>query len=293
MKTVAHGELYPDADIRLPGFTGQRCEPLGDADRPIPYYQAPPPRARLVPRSRERLATGLPDTAFPPDSRERIGNPRSYPYSAICALQIFNPKDELYYGTGFLAGPRLVLTAGHNVFYHGEGFMKAIHVYPGLNGDRRSPPFRGAVATRMLTVEAWVNGGDTQFDFGAIILPTDLGNDVGWFSIGNFTDATLKALTVTLAGYPKEPPSNQAPLDGSTMWWHLGKLAIEPNRLLYTIDTTIGQSGSPVFAHFPDKNDPYQAVGIHNRAFDTLNAATRINDAVFAQILQWRTTSDG
>ena len=108
-----------------------------------------------------------------------------------------------------------------------------------------------------------------------------------------FTDMTLKSETVTVAGYPKVSPDPDLPHDASTLWRSHGRLTVEPGRLLYLADASRGQSGGPVFDTMNEKKDRYHTVGIHNWAYDRYNAATRISDAVFSKILQWRKLSDG
>jgi V8-like Glu-specific endopeptidase len=293
MKSLESGTYFPDADVRLPGWRGRESKNDLAPEKLLPLrYQEPQKRRRIEPYSWEELELGVPETVFEPDGRNRVPDPRNYPFSAICSLVIVNAQNERFFGTGFLAGPRLVLTAGHNVFFHGEGFMRAITVYPGINGDRMSPPFGSTSATHFATVEAWARDADRQFDIGAIFLPTDLGGPAGFFAVAKLTDGTLRGLTSTVAGYPREPPELTLPADATTLWMQAAKLMVEPNRLLYTADTSIGQSGCPVIAVFPEKQDKYHAIGIHNTGFATFNAATRINEAVFSQIVQWRTKSD-
>ena len=92
--------------------------------------------------------------------------------------------------------------------------------------------------------------------------------------------------------WPTRPPGSSAPTDASTAWRDASGLGVEPSRLLHTADTSIGQSGSPLFATLPHKADAYHAVGVHNYGYDTYNAATRFDDAVFSQIAAWRNESE-
>ena len=295
MKSV-YSESGPATDIsvRLPGWRGDATLPPCEEDRMIRHFDAPPPVARIPQCDPADLAQGKPEGVFEPDNRQIINNPASYPYSAVCGLTIVNKQDKRYYGTGFVAGPRLILTAGHNVYYHDDGgFMKEIQVYPGLNGDRMQTVLPTAVSGQFGTVEGWVNDASSLFDFGAIFLDKDIGQSTGTFSVSKFTTVDLQAMTITLTGYPKDPPTGSGLAnDGTTQWRASGRITVESHRLLYSIDSSIGQSGSPLVAYFDDKNE-YHAVGIHNTSFLSANAATRITDEVFAQILKWRRKSDG
>jgi len=285
--------LLPDANLRLVGQPGLLSTELIVANRPPTHQSALPPRPASEPSlvGRER---GIAESVFLPDNRLEIQSARAYPYSAICSLVSVFAGQRAFLGTGFLAGPRLVLTAGHNVYKHefGPPFAKVVYVYPGLKGDRRQTPFPWAAAERLLTVEAWTADANRDFDFGAIILPTPLGTDAGWLSVSQFTEGTLQSMTVTVSGYPQNEPGATVQGRGTTQWRDASRLIVESNRLLHTADTTEGQSGSPVFGYFPDKPDKYQAIGIHNWGYTAFNAATRINAAVFAQIFRWRELSD-
>lgn len=43
-------------------------------------------------------------------------------------------------------------------------------------------------STSFRSVTGWSNSGDPNYDYGAIILPTDLGNTTGWFGFGVYPD---------------------------------------------------------------------------------------------------------
>lgn len=293
MRTVTSGVLLPDADLRLPGWSGEAVAELKADDVPPEHQSAMRPRPVVEPSlaARER---GVAESVFLPDNRLEIQNTRSYPYSAICSLVSVFAGQQSFLGTGFLAGPRLVLTAGHNLYKHefAPAFAQIVYVYPGLAGDRRQTPFPWAAAERLLTVEAWTTDANRDFDFGGIVLPTPLGTTAGWLSVSQFTEGTLQSMTVTVSGYPKDEPRTAFQGRGLTQWRDASRLTVESNRLLHTADSSEGQSGSPLFGYFPDKQDKFQAVGIHNWGYSAYNAATRINAAVFAQVFRWRELSD-
>lgn len=295
MRSV-YSEFGPPAytNIRLKGWHGETTVSVAREDQMMRHFDAPSPPAPIPPRSAEDLKDGKPEGVFNPDARRVVVNPVAYPYSAVCALTIVNKQGDRFFGTGFMAGPRLILTAGHNVFYHSDGgFMKEIQVYPGLNGDRMHTVLPTAVSQDFGTVEGWARDANSLFDFGAVFLEKNLGQATGTFSVSKFTDVDLQAMTLTVTGYPKDPPAGSGyPNDGSTQWRDAGRTTVESHRLLHLIDTSIGQSGSPLVAYYEDKNE-YHVVGIHNTAYASFNAATRITDEVFAQILKWRRKSDG
>ena len=299
MKTVIGGAYIPVADLRLPGFRGAASGRFSretiEGLHSLPSGYGTPVSGRARPARRpERDGAGIPENIIDGDNRRYVRDTRAYPFSTICALDILNPANRRFHGTGVLIGKQLVLTAGHNVFFHSDGgWMASVMVYPGLNGNRQASPFGRAQATSFLSLEAWTKNANEQFDLGAILLPTPLGELAGWLAVAKLTTNTLSNLVVSLTGYPVECPRDEFPDDTSTMWLDTGNVVCETNRLTYQMDSTVGQSGAPLMAHFPQKtSDEYQVVGIHNRAFDHENAATRINDALFDRIIEWLNISE-
>ncbi len=278
-----------DDNIRVPGWNPSRS--VGNLHHLPAYYEAPPPRRRAPERSVDALIGGRPEGVFQPDNRIRVTTPSIYPFSAICGLTIVNQRMERFAGTGFLAGPRLVITAGHNLFFHGEGWMRRVEVFPGLDQNRVALAVRSS--SYLATVDGWISDANREFDFGAVFLKEDLNEVAGFLSFSKLTANSLNTITVSLTGYPLDPPRESGfPSGGTTCWTASGSVRAEMNQLTYDIDSSIGQSGSPLIARFPGQADEFQVVAIHNTAYPNFNAATRINDAVFAQILRWRIQSE-
>jgi len=101
------------------------------------------------------------------DDRETVV-PAVYPYNCICLLEIISATGKKYFGTGFLISPRCIITAGHCVNIKKE-WVKSVEVSPGAKGNIR--PFGSCKATRFRSVKGWTKKGNTNFDYGAIILP--------------------------------------------------------------------------------------------------------------------------
>ncbi len=137
------------------------------------------------------------------------------------------------------------MTAGHVVHIKNsgvpgrDGWVKSIQVMPGRNGG--TLPYGSATSTSFRSVKGWTDNGDQTFDYGAIILPTDLGNTTGWFGFGAYPDADLLASTGNISGYPGDKPSG-------TQWYDSRTIAsVDARKVYYDIDTAGGQSGSAVY----------------------------------------------
>lgn len=215
-----------------------------------------------------------------PDNRVRVGAITSYPWRAICALKITARNGRRFIGTGWLVGPRTVITAGHCVFMHNEGgWASSIEVIPALSDASR--PYGSASSGNLRSVTGWTNSRNRDFDYGAIILPENrpLGNTVGFFGVAVRNDSFLMASALNLSGYPSDKGGNQQ--------WFMAQrpTATSANVITYNIDTFGGQSGSPVWIF---QNGQRYAVGIHTNGSGNGNSATRINNSVYTNILNWK-----
>lgn len=218
------------------------------------------------------------------DDRVRVTNNEVYPWRCICSLRITANTGTVYVGTGWLVSPRLVLTAGHCVFMSDEGgWATQIEVIPGRDADER--PFGSAVSRELRSVTGWTQDNDSEFDYGAIILPTDkrFGDQLGWFGYASRADDYLSNLTLNLAGYPGD--GGPTGVDGS-QWWHSRMVRdVFDRQITYEIDTFGGQSGAPVW-EFASNGGRY-GVAIHTYGDTLNNGGTRITGDVFDTIVSW------
>lgn len=214
------------------------------------------------------------------DDRVEVTDTESYPWRCICSLRMLTQDNRNFIGTGWLVSPRLVLTAGHCVFFHNHGgWAQRIEVIPGRRGSNQ--PFGSAVSTAFRSVRGWTQNRDRDYDYGAIILPESsrFGDQLGWFGYATRSDDELEGATMNLAGYPGDQPSG-------TQWFHARRLEDVDDRVLtYEIDTAGGQSGAPVWQLLPDGGR--YGVGIHTNGSHAGNSATRINSEVFNNIISW------
>jgi V8-like Glu-specific endopeptidase len=193
-----------------------------------------------VPPPHEELVHG-------PDDRVQITNTSVYPWRLHASLLITAADNSLWIGTGWFIGPHTLMSAGRVVYIKNsgvpgrDGWVKKIQVMPGRNGSQL--PFGSVTSTNLRSVAGWFNNGDENFDYGAIIIPTNLGNTVGWLGFGVYSDADLVASTGNISGYPGDKPTG-------TQWYNSHKIAsVSARKGYYDIDTAGGQSGSPAVRH--------------------------------------------
>ena len=218
-----------------------------------------------------------------PDDRIQITETTQYPWQALCSLLITAADDSLWIGTGWFISPRTVVTAGHcvciknNPIPQRNGWVKNIKVMPGRNGS--TLPYGSVTSTIFRSVGGWINDGDSNFDYGVIIIPTPLGNSVGWFGLGAYTDDDLKSTTGNIAGFPADKPEG-------TLWYHSNSIPyVDAHNVYYDIDTMGGQSGSPVYRGVDQERF---AFAIHAYGGATTNSGTRITTEVYNNLVSWK-----
>ncbi|MEM9670430.1 MAG: S8 family serine peptidase [Pseudomonadota bacterium] len=231
---------------------------------------------------------GAMETVFGPDGRERVRETEEVPWRRICSLRIKCPKGTAK-GTGWLAGPRTLITAGHCIYDSKQmgGWASEITVIPGRDDDEA--PFDTTSALRFSTVRRWVNGQDPDYDLGAIHLDESIGDRLGWFSVASLPDEDLLTQQINIAGYPDDRG------DGAYLLHDANRiLYVDDKRIYYDVDTFRGQSGSPVWIYRSDNDFP-MVVGIHAYGeFGTspllnirANSAPRLNPAMIRQVKRW------
>jgi glutamyl endopeptidase len=223
------------------------------------------------------------------DRRKQILETELTPWRMICALEIESQSGAAFVGTGWFAGPRTVITAGHCVFDPIElgGWARKITVVPGRNVEKK--PFKSASSSSFSSTDRWQESQDADFDYGVIHLSTDLGAAVGSFSVGVLPDAALKNRLVNVSGYPFEPG------EGKAQYFHANRVkALTGRRLFYDIDTMGGQSGSPVWAYEEGSDVPvvvaihaYGVGGVPSNLNVVANSGPRVLPEVLEVIRGW------
>jgi glutamyl endopeptidase len=225
------------------------------------------------------------ETVHGPDNRVRINNTNVYPWRANASLLITAADGSQWIGTGWFIGPHTLVTAGHVVNIRGsgvpgrDGWVRRIQVMPGRNGA--TLPYGSVTSSSFRSVVGWTSSasGDENYDYGAIILPNNLGNTTGWFGFGVYSDADLKKSTGNIAGYPGDKPAGQ-------LWYDARRIdSVNSRKVYYDIDTAGGQSGSAVYRIV---NGQRYAFAIHAYGGATTNSGTRIITPVYNNMVAWK-----
>jgi V8-like Glu-specific endopeptidase len=281
-ETAAGAAVSPKRDV----VTGAAGSADSQPSRAASQFLVKGTSERPMKRARSTtLESILGDT----DRRKQILETELTPWRMICALEIESQSGGAFVGTGWFAGPRTVITAGHCVFDPIElgGWAKKITVVPGRNVDKK--PFKTATSSAFSTTDRWQQAQDADFDYGVIHLNTDLGASVGSFSVGVLPDEALKNRLVNVSGYPFEPG------EGKAQYFHANRVkALTGRRLFYDIDTMGGQSGSPVWAYEEGSDIPvvvaihaYGVGGVPNGLNVVANSGPRVLPEVLEVIRGW------
>lgn len=236
---------------------------------------------------------GMAESVIGDDGRRRIRDTDQYPWRVHASLRVTARDGSQWIGTAFFISPRVLATAGHNLFFHGrvaarKGWARSIEVMPGRDGDEL--PYGTAVSSSFHSVRGWTepeeeNGQpNPEYDYGVIVLDESeaLGNQTGWIGFGTYSDSTLRSVSANLSGYPGDRGN------GREQWYMARKVdSVSARRVFYDIDTFGGQSGSAVYRI---KDGSRYAIGIHAYGVGErpLNSATRINRAVFDNLVAWK-----
>lgn len=225
------------------------------------------------------------------ENRKQIGDPRQYPFSAVCSLEMRVPG-KLSVGTGWLVGRNLVLTAGHNLLHNPiVGRPTEVRVYPGRNGRNGIWPGVQEIAVegQFWVSDPWRLNQDKTRDWGMIILKQPLYEKAGSFGLVPWENSRiLDTSGFMVLGYPSskasDSPNPSAPF---TLWYDVGKVTNVGDRtLLYRMDTSQGESGAPLLAYDNSRTSTGNMIclGIHNWSTGGFNQATRVTPSVIRQV---------
>ncbi|MFT3935335.1 MAG: serine protease [Chitinophagaceae bacterium] len=279
--TFAPGEADKEvANPQVKETAGQFTE-MEEYGEEAPATQAPPMDVFYASYSELlQQRTESQEVIIGTDDRVRINPTTNFPWRAICALKITAADGSRWIGTGWLVSARTVITAGHVVFLHDHGgWPRSIEVIPAMNDGVR--PYGSCTSTTFRSVTGWTSSKNSDYDYGAIILPNTCrpGDRTGFFGLAVKDDAFLRNAILNLSGYPGDKGGNQQ--------WFMARQtkSVSARRITYDIDTMGGQSGSPVWILV---NGQRYAVGVHTNGLSSGNSATRIVTPVFNNLVAWK-----
>ena len=200
-------------------------------------------------------------------------------------------------GTGWFAGPKTIITAGH-VLYD-VNWPQRDEITPAWGamadvwiGYREGLALGHANSARFRVTNAWkafVDSGASeadrrsQIDVGCIQLGESLFDFPRYFDLNGAGDAAIAGQLATISGYPTDRDSAQIQYSGSG-----GIGDVSPNFFYHLIDTFGGQSGAPVWLGGTGVAQP-SVVGIHTGGSEeeARNWAVRMTSELKALIQQW------
>jgi glutamyl endopeptidase len=190
----------------------------------------------------------------------------SWPWCAICHLDITRDSGSLRDGTGWLVAPQTVITAAHNLFDHSTGSQgcrkaRRVIVTPARYGyGDKGKPYGEVESTTFWAPEEWATRADPSYDVAAIRLPHSF-EKIGFFGVDNIGGGDSVSEAVYVAGYPAG--SSRKPLFARV------PAKIAQGRVFYHLHTKEGWSGGPVWWLKSGENQltPW-AIGVHTQGID-------------------------
>ncbi|MBL0942124.1 MAG: trypsin-like serine protease [Alphaproteobacteria bacterium] len=219
---------------------------------------------------------------------------QTVPYKFVGVLLITFPhtQDKINsptrcIGSGVLVGPNHVLTAGHNLYDHKRGgWAQDIMFTPAQH--KTFKPFGTTKGTILRTFRGWIQGREDEndYDIGLIILSNPIGYKAGWISLLNAEDNFLASHpTLTIIGYSLQDAKLKTKqgvvnIKSARMYKQAGILQeMQPDRLLYDINTLEGQNGAPIITDS-------RVLGIHTHREGAAIGGSRITANKFERILE-------
>jgi V8-like Glu-specific endopeptidase len=200
----------------------------------------------------------------PVDGRTRVLDATKMPYAAVCQVERDFGDGRFSGCTGFLIGPRHVMTAGHCLhsairgrFGHRTG-PKRIRISLGRNGARSK--FATHWAKNWFVPLRFTQAMDRESDYGIIELAKPVSAAQHFLPLIAPGEAEIKRIrslrVLHIAGYPGDKPA-------TTMWEHAERLDRHTARsLFYSVDTCPGHSGSAIW-YYPERGQRATVIGVH------------------------------
>ncbi len=224
----------------------------------------------------------IPQDAFLDDDRRQIIATERPPWCWVCSLLITTGDDRRCLGSGWVVGPRTVVTAGHCVYTRRGGWVKRVEILVGRNEASRL----SAHVSSDLHMLRWLDGGEMGVRLRGRS-PCRSNPDPGELPL----PGPLRPGTSDVALRPCRRVSSRSKSRGDLVGLRSAPdRGAVPGFAVPGFSTFGGQSGAPVF--YKTGEDRY-AVGIHTYGGPQANYATRITDDVYTNIKAWIQMSSG
>jgi glutamyl endopeptidase len=271
------GEVEPDLLATPPGAAPAGGPVASTSATPAWLGSDPTWLSSLEAMVRPDLNALVAQTTFANDNRRQLLETRLPPWCWICSLLITPAAfDAPLVGSGWLAGPRTVITAGHCVYLHKMGgWARRVQVCPGRNGADK--PWEHT-ATDLHCVAGWTERQLAEYDYGAVFLSEPVKVPCN-FACRVVDDNELRTPDIAnVVGYPADKPPGTL--------WGCSRLIreVQPCQLVYAASTVGGLSGCPVCYK---QGETRIVIGIHNDGDLAGSTATRITPAVSSNVQRW------
>lgn len=185
-----------------------------------------PPASTGVARRVDIGEAARPQYAFSPDSRLYQSDTTQYPYSATVKIFVSYSSGTQAGCTGWLVGPRAIVTAGHCLYNTVEtghnGWVTSVIVAAGL--DYQYVPFGEAHGQNWAVTSCHItNQDDTWCDKGIVILDRQIGNLTGTYPVAAYS--TLYNTSFVVSAYGDDRPSASPTLNRSQVMYTEGNHA--------------------------------------------------------------------
>ncbi|MDX2019478.1 MAG: trypsin-like peptidase domain-containing protein [Deltaproteobacteria bacterium] len=256
-------------------LNGWTSKDISDADRfAADLFGTPVTRRHsFAPPARPTESVIGTDDRFQVRARPNLPSTLLYPFNTICLVQDADPT--VPNGSGFLIAPRVMLTAKHVLVGFGPQT-----VTPGADLSASTAANQRPAAPASQTLPTASIRPHATLDLALGIFPVAFTRPTRFMMLqprGNINTATL----LTVAGYPNV--GNATTNVVGTMWAHSNRLRVTnvtATHLTYPIDTTVGQSGSPLWLL---GNDGIRlALGVHTNG-GSANSGVRIT----CDVIRW------
>jgi len=242
----------------------------------------------------------------------------TFPFSAVCRIQVTTRKGAASVGSGVLISPYHVLTCAHVLFDRADPNPVKVTVLPNHDGQDEK---RQLITARDFQVKpGWTWKECRTFDDDLAIIRLSRKSDAQFWPVQNFNPAVIAGGPITLAGYPAFSPTDRAYFMYRSQGSVLGGFGLKccydawpkkcnppPHRakdqvdrtdfgpisdghklIGHTLDTRVCMSGGPMWIY---ENKKHILVALHAGDIDNgkNKKAVLLNSSVRALINDWMT----